>query len=217
LADIALAWMVSQIELYLSLDTVYLRNIIKPVAPWGKQQPHDSSTGIFLLADRIKRELPSAPDDKETHEFFHSSILEQTKLDAALSEKLAKDPSLVAPLTELEKAIKEWWPYDPNSKQAQKYMAKLKKQEKLEAPVVAPVVAKSTSWIRSLFGKSVSDPEKQDDFADSDSEETVIESTPANEKRKSQNFSTLIGRRKSTKASVAPDNLPRVSPQVGRN
>ncbi|KAF8961004.1 hypothetical protein BDZ97DRAFT_1703631 [Flammula alnicola] len=142
LSDITLVWMASQIENILSLDLDYLKTHFQPVAPWGKQQPHDSATGIFLLADKTERTLPTMPNDPETHETIHPSVLEQMKLGPALSALLAQYPDLVCPLTSLEEQMKKKWPYDPNSKEAQDYAAGLKTQ--------ATTGVRPVSWVQGF-------------------------------------------------------------------
>ncbi|KDR84943.1 hypothetical protein GALMADRAFT_301820 [Galerina marginata CBS 339.88] len=147
LADLTLTWMAAQVEVFLSLDIHYLQKLFQPVAPWGTQQPHDSATGIFRFADTIQRTLPISPNDPETHESFHSSILEQEKLDPSLRVRLNQCPELVADLAPLEVLMKTNWPYDPNSFHAQHYASKLKAQ----ADIGSPNNVKTTSWIRTLL------------------------------------------------------------------
>ncbi|KAF4622969.1 hypothetical protein D9613_001768 [Agrocybe pediades] len=202
LSDITLFWMVSQIELYLSVDTHYLEHLIKPVAAWGKQQPHDSLTGIFLLADKVQRELPVTADDPKTHEFLHPSILEQSQLDTELSDRLAKVPGLITPLTELEEQIKQRWPYDPSSKRALEYAAKLKAEQDMAATTAA---TKSSSILRTV-GKlwrsiSGSSPPEEEKVQSVDVTETTTEKVVA--KRRSLSGNTLIGRSTTVKKTRA--------------
>uniref|UniRef100_A0A8H7YAL2 T6SS Phospholipase effector Tle1-like catalytic domain-containing protein n=1 Tax=Psilocybe cubensis TaxID=181762 RepID=A0A8H7YAL2_PSICU len=145
LSDISLMWMASQVEDLMSMDMNYLRALINPVAPWGKQKPHDSATGIFILADKIQRELPLTPNNVHTHETFHSSILEQETLDPTLAEKLANVPEFIEPLTSLEEAIKQYWPYDHNTPEAQAYATSVN----MSPPV--PTLTRSPSWFTTLF------------------------------------------------------------------
>ncbi|KAF8905539.1 hypothetical protein CPB84DRAFT_597698 [Gymnopilus junonius] len=150
LADLALIWMAAQVEKFLSLDIDYLENILQPVAPWGTQKPHNSATGIFMLANTVQRTLPAQPHDPETHESFHPSVLQQTKLSQSVSETLTLSPDFVAPLSPLEEYMKKKWPYDPDSPQAKAYTIKVQRQA--EGKVAT---AKTTSWVRSIL-RSVS-------------------------------------------------------------
>ncbi|KAF5312190.1 hypothetical protein D9619_003570 [Psilocybe cf. subviscida] len=124
LADISLVWMAGQIESLLSLDIDFLKSCSEPVAPWGKQQPHDSSTGIFRFANKIERPLPACANDLVTHETIHPSVLEQDTISQEISELIEKNPGLMHELTSLEQQFKQSWPYDPTSRQAKKYAAK---------------------------------------------------------------------------------------------
>ncbi|CAL1695679.1 unnamed protein product [Somion occarium] len=112
LSDIALFWMAANIGDILSLDMDYLISLPEPVATWGLQSPHDSSTGIFALASSIQRELP-AETDNTTHETIHLSVLQQQKQNPKLEQNVKNKPHLVGPLLPLEEEIKALWKVSP--------------------------------------------------------------------------------------------------------
>ncbi|KAF9482421.1 hypothetical protein BDN70DRAFT_968333 [Pholiota conissans] len=148
LSDISLTWMAGQIEGLLSLDFAYLTSHMEPVEEWGKQQPHDSATGVFFLADKTERELPKGPNDPHTHEIVHRSVLEQENLSPAVTELLSTYPTIVCELTEVEVALKKNWKYDPNSPRAKQYAKTLKKQK--ETPIPEVVGGRPTSWMNGI-------------------------------------------------------------------
>ncbi|VDC01832.1 unnamed protein product [Peniophora sp. CBMAI 1063] len=112
LSDLTLFWMAAQIGDMLSLDVKYLLKGLAPTAPWGAQQYHDPRTGIYALTSTTHRKLPTQLNP-QTHEYIHSSVLEQKKLPDGLKETLSQHPELVARLLPLEEEVKVNWPYDP--------------------------------------------------------------------------------------------------------
>ncbi|KAH0838273.1 hypothetical protein J3R83DRAFT_6529 [Lanmaoa asiatica] len=112
LSDLTLTWMVANIGDILSVDLKYIRSLPDPVAPWGKQSPHNSRTGIFALALENTRQLPIKTDDV-THETIHPSVLEQDNIAPQLRASIQKDPLLVCSLLPLEEEMKKSWPYVP--------------------------------------------------------------------------------------------------------
>ncbi|KZT72839.1 hypothetical protein DAEQUDRAFT_722452 [Daedalea quercina L-15889] len=112
LANLTLAWMAAHIEDIICLDTAYLASLVEAVEPWGKLSPHDSCVGVFEIADRIQRQLPTEVDDPKTHEAIHPSVLQQTNLKdltPELDEILNKNPSLVCKLLPLEDELRKNW------------------------------------------------------------------------------------------------------------
>jgi len=109
LSDTTLFWMTANIEDILSIDTEYLFSLLQPNAPWGNQQPHDSRTGVFVLADTIQRQLPTSIDPI-THERIHPSVLKQGVILPQLKDTIAAHPDLVCQLMPLEQQAKEQWP-----------------------------------------------------------------------------------------------------------
>jgi uncharacterized protein (DUF2235 family) len=136
LSDLTLIWFCAHIGDALSLDLKYLKNIFQPAAPWGTQQPHNSVTGIFLLANTVHRPLPAVSNDPITHESIHSSVLHQTSVSPVLSGILASHPNIVSPLLPFEEEMKAKWAYDPSSPSALAYKKRLEDQSK-----------SSTSWL----------------------------------------------------------------------
>ncbi|KIJ21793.1 hypothetical protein PAXINDRAFT_105288 [Paxillus involutus ATCC 200175] len=112
LSDLTLIWMVANIGDMLSVDLKYIASLPDPVAPWGKQPPHDPRTGIFVLALENTRQLPTKTDDV-THETIHPSVLQQDHLVPQLQQNIQKNPSLVCSLLPLEEEMKKNWPYVP--------------------------------------------------------------------------------------------------------
>ncbi|KAL4070904.1 hypothetical protein J3A83DRAFT_4093964, partial [Scleroderma citrinum] len=112
LSDLTLTWMTANIGDMLSVDLKYIASLPDPVAPWGKQYPHDPSTGIFVLAEKHVRCLPTRTDDI-THETIHPSVLDQVRLVPQLAQTIRENPSLVCRLLPLEEEVQKSWPYVP--------------------------------------------------------------------------------------------------------
>ncbi|KAI0004139.1 hypothetical protein BJV74DRAFT_763443 [Russula compacta] len=110
LSDIALFWMVANIEDMVSIDTEYVLSLSEPNAPWGTQRPHNSRTGIFVLADTIHRQFPTS-FNPTTHESIHPSVLTQSAMLPQLRDTLATHPDLIYPLMPLEQQAKQRWPF----------------------------------------------------------------------------------------------------------
>lgn len=75
---------------------------------------NSSATGIFALADTVKRQLPTAWNPV-THETIHSSVLKQDAILPHLKEILDKHPELVALLMPLEEELKVNWHFNADS------------------------------------------------------------------------------------------------------
>lgn len=112
LADLTLTWMAANISASISLNAEYLLSLPQPVAPWGEQKPHNPITGIYMLADKVQRTIPTRTDDV-THETIHPSVRAQKTLSPALAADLQDNPGLVCELLPLEEELKKKWPYDP--------------------------------------------------------------------------------------------------------
>jgi uncharacterized protein (DUF2235 family) len=121
LADLTLFWMASKLENHLSLDYSYLGTLPHPTAyKWAMQPPHDPIKGIYDIAHKIHRTLPTS-SDTITHETFHHSVRVQQQeqspgADASKTpEQLARLPDLpknspvVPQLLPLEAALREHW------------------------------------------------------------------------------------------------------------
>ena len=87
-------------------------------------------TGIFRLADKVQRPLPSEPNDPIMHESIHSSVLHQPSVSPVLSGILTSHPKIVSPLLPFEEEMKAKWAYDSSSPSALAYEKKLKDQPK---------------------------------------------------------------------------------------
>ncbi|CAA7265843.1 unnamed protein product [Cyclocybe aegerita] len=148
LSDLSLIWMASEVGHHLGLDVEYLARLATPVAPWGTQQPHDSATGIFFFASTVQRDLPVRPNNPETQEFIHPSVLRQAKLNEKLSTLLKEQPDLICTLGPLEEEMQKNWPYDETSSGAREYTVRLKARP--------TAVAKTTSWMRTFIRRSIS-------------------------------------------------------------
>ncbi|KAJ7244759.1 hypothetical protein B0H12DRAFT_801130 [Mycena haematopus] len=109
LADLTLFWMAANLESHLSLDYAYLGTLPHPTAPWGKQPPHNPITGIYDIAHKIQRPLPTDTNNV-THETIHSSVVHQRSLVEALDDVLSQNSELLAALSPLEDALRDHWP-----------------------------------------------------------------------------------------------------------
>ncbi|KAF8445896.1 hypothetical protein L210DRAFT_881927 [Boletus edulis BED1] len=112
LSDLTLFWMVANIEDMLCVDLEYIRSLPDPVAPWGKQPPHDSRTGIFALTLENTRSLP-IKTDSITHQTIHPSVLEQDHRSPQLLQRIQNNPLLMCSLLPLEEEMRRSWPYVP--------------------------------------------------------------------------------------------------------
>ena len=99
------------------------------------------ATGIYFLADKIHRSLPSVPDDPVTHESIHSSVLHQSSVSPVLSEILTLHPKIVSPLLPFEVEMKAKWAYDPSSPSTLAYEKKLKDKPKISNSMIVTVSA----------------------------------------------------------------------------
>lgn len=118
----------ANVEDVISIDTKYLFSLLQPNASWGAQKPHEyvyhtfvndfaeflmrhsPQTGIFFLADTIKRKIPTS-FKPVTHESIHPSVLEQGAVLPQLKNTLATYPALISQLTPLEQQAKQQWPH----------------------------------------------------------------------------------------------------------
>lgn len=108
LSDISLTWMCANICDVLSLDYKYLASLPDPVASWGELAPHNSSTGVFALAETIQRAVPTSTDDV-THETIHPSVLHQKKVHPDVSHAVQANPSILWTLLPYEEHVKADW------------------------------------------------------------------------------------------------------------
>ncbi|KJA29446.1 hypothetical protein HYPSUDRAFT_196803 [Hypholoma sublateritium FD-334 SS-4] len=159
LSDLSLIWMVANVQNYLFIDEDYLRQLIRPVAPWGEQKPHNSRTGVFELSLEAQRTLPSSPNE-QTNETVHSSVVRRmqgmSKLPKALEglkRSVESHPSLVEELLELEKRIYDQWPHRLSLAARQAYELKLQ-QSGVERPALKRMGSVFNSLRRLSQGSS---------------------------------------------------------------
>jgi hypothetical protein len=116
----------------------YHKIVRKELMAWASP-----SNGIFRLADKIQRPLPSVPDDPVTHESIHSSVLHQSSVSPVLSGILDLHPKIVSPLLPFEEEMKAKWAYDPSSPSTLAYEKKLlvKDQPKISNSMTVTVSA----------------------------------------------------------------------------
>jgi len=107
--------MMSNVQTMLSIDRDYLFSLPEPVAPWGKQLPHDPATGIFKFAFEIQRTLPTETNDL-THEYIHPSVQEQRIQIPQLIANIKTNPKLLCDLHEMEGKFKEVWASIPRER-----------------------------------------------------------------------------------------------------
>lgn len=112
LSDIALFWMVANIESIISIDTKYMFSLLQPNAPWGTQKPHNPRTGVFMLSDVLKRHPPKS-SNPTTHETIHPSVLMQDAISPQLTNTLSTHPDLICQLMPLEEQAKQHWTFVP--------------------------------------------------------------------------------------------------------
>ncbi|KAF9011258.1 hypothetical protein BDQ17DRAFT_1537988 [Cyathus striatus] len=101
LADLALTWMVANLSCMLPVKIDYLLRKIEPVAPWGKQKPHNFSTGKKRSLPGSERLFPTNIN-VTTNETIHSSVLQQPSLHPELVIALNLHPEIIEPLHPLE-------------------------------------------------------------------------------------------------------------------
>ncbi|KAI0788471.1 hypothetical protein C8Q75DRAFT_234182 [Abortiporus biennis] len=129
LSDIALGWLAANLLDILSLDLDYLLSLPDPVAPWGEQSAHNSMTGVYTIADKIQRTLPTVTDDV-THETVHASVLQQPQLNPTLQDNIKKNPLLVTPLLPLEEEIRNRWKVNPAKAQKSQKESEVSQQSR---------------------------------------------------------------------------------------
>ncbi|TFY82651.1 hypothetical protein EWM64_g1362 [Hericium alpestre] len=162
LSDLTLIWMAAQVGDILSLDLKYLVSLLKPNAPWGQQEPHDSISGVFKLADTIQRKLPVGINPV-THETVHSSVLQQDTILPQLKKTLDEHPDLLAPLLPLEEELKVNWHFSPDTAKAKVQNAHGNKTAKLKIETTRrpSLVKRTKERIRRMTRGEGGGPESQ--------------------------------------------------------
>ncbi|EKM61098.1 uncharacterized protein PHACADRAFT_247474 [Phanerochaete carnosa HHB-10118-sp] len=108
LSDLTLTWMAANTSDMLALDQEYLKSLPNPAAPWGELQPHNSLTGIYSVADRIQRTIPTGINDV-THETIHPSVLCQKIPRPDVLQAVQNVPALLWRLLPYEEAVRAHW------------------------------------------------------------------------------------------------------------
>ncbi|GAA6014136.1 hypothetical protein JCM11491_004116 [Sporobolomyces phaffii] len=111
LADVALNWLVAQVETDLALNLSYISQLSQhAVAPWGA---HRAQFGLASSLHHTPRHLPHGIDTS-TYQRLHPSLLAQNALDLPKDIRPlvleASDHPLFVPLTPFEQRRKETWP-----------------------------------------------------------------------------------------------------------
>ncbi|KAG8735798.1 hypothetical protein FRC10_010150 [Ceratobasidium sp. 414] len=110
LSDVALIWMLANVEDILSIDFKYAKSLPRPIAAWGAQLPHTSQTGIYKLTGIAPRR-PST--DPATHELMHPSVKEQALRTPQANDWIRDHPDRFSRLLPLEEEIRKTWQYTP--------------------------------------------------------------------------------------------------------
>ncbi|KAF8310057.1 uncharacterized protein EI90DRAFT_3161466 [Cantharellus anzutake] len=107
LSDIALFWMIAQVEDTLALDSKYVKSLPRPVGSWATQPPRRSNRGVFALGKAAKRQITI---DHDTRERIHASVVHQEQLTPHVSEVLRTWPHLLDnELLPLELELRDLW------------------------------------------------------------------------------------------------------------
>ncbi|KAJ3557735.1 hypothetical protein NM688_g1306 [Phlebia brevispora] len=108
LSDLTLAWLAANISDILLLDADYLAGLPDPCAPWGALPPHNSISGLYLLANTCQRTIPTETD-AVTHEYIHPSALRQEKVNPEVLRVVQDNPEIIWQLLPLEQVVKDNW------------------------------------------------------------------------------------------------------------
>ncbi|QRW06366.1 choline transport protein [Ceratobasidium sp. AG-Ba] len=146
LSDVALMWMLANVEDILSIDFKYAKSLPRPIAPWGAQPPHTSQMGIYKLAGQAPRR-PST--DPATHEMMHISVKEQALLTPQATEWIEKHPDRFTPLLPLEEEIRQTWGYKPGSEPKRDDSLVAKQEKKNEQAAAKGLLAMAQKVLRS--------------------------------------------------------------------
>ncbi|QRV92264.1 choline transport protein [Ceratobasidium sp. AG-Ba] len=146
LSDVALMWMLANVEDILSIDFKYAKSLPRPIAPWGAQPPHTSQMGIYKLAGQAPRR-PST--DPATHETMHVSVKEQALLTPQATEWIEKHPDRFTPLLPLEEEIRQTWGYKPGSEPKRDDSLVAKQEKKNEQAAAKGLLAMAQKVLRS--------------------------------------------------------------------
>ena len=103
----------ANVEDVLAIDSKYLKGLLNPVQPWGKQIHHYSVNGVFALGGKIQRSIEKHPG---TNEKIHSSALQQVVVNPIVEAALREHPEMLENhLLPLEEEMKQGWTYTHGS------------------------------------------------------------------------------------------------------
>ncbi|CAE6362832.1 unnamed protein product [Rhizoctonia solani] len=146
LSDIALMWMIANIEDMISIDFKYAKALPRPVAPWGEQLPHSSQSGIYKLGGTIERQPSTNP---ATHERMHESVKRQKLRTPAANQWIEEHPDRIVNLLPLEIEIRENWGYRPGHTPKRIDTLQAQKEIKSEQAAAKGLIAMAQKVLRS--------------------------------------------------------------------
>ncbi|KAB5590561.1 Choline transporter [Ceratobasidium theobromae] len=146
LSDIALMWMIANIEDIVSIDVKYCKALPRPVAEWGTQLPHSSQSGIYKFGGKAMRQ-PSI--DPATHEQMHPSVKMQGWLTPAAGAWIENYPDRFVPLLPLEQELRENWGYRQGFTPKRVDTRQAQKEFKNEQTAVKGLIAMASKALRT--------------------------------------------------------------------
>jgi len=146
LSDIALMWMLANIEDILSIDFKYAKSLPRPVSAWGAQPPHTSQSGIYKLTGTAIRQ-PST--DPATHELMHPSVKEQALRTTQANDWIRDYPDRFCPLLPFEREIQKTWHYTAGQTPKRIDTAQAQKELKSEQAATKGLLAMAQKVLRS--------------------------------------------------------------------
>ncbi|ELU42234.1 choline transporter [Rhizoctonia solani AG-1 IA] len=152
LSDIALMWMIANIEDIVSIDFKYAKALPRPVAAWGEQPPHSSQSGIYKLGGTIERQLSTDP---ATRERMHESVKCQELRTPAANQWIEEHPERFVNLLPLELEIRENWGYRPGHTPKRIDTLQARKELKNEQSAAKSLVAMAQKVLRSATQNEV--------------------------------------------------------------
>jgi len=130
ISDVALVWMVAEIEDCLAIDLKYLKALPRPMKPWGMQGPHYSKNGFFALGSSVPRTIE--PTNHETCERIHPSVTKQVIRHPHIDSAIEEHPTLVGRLLPLEEEIIQGWVYEPGNTPPREDTARAREEQRRE-------------------------------------------------------------------------------------
>lgn len=99
--------------------------------------------GIFTLADKITRQLPTVTDNV-THETIHPSVLNQAHVLPQLKTDIDNNPALVCGLLPAEEDLRKNWPFVPGKYPPKDYKTTEQPEDALHKSLVNMAIHKGT-------------------------------------------------------------------------